>query len=66
MCISNPLSGIGLLNSATGGKLRPLALLSPAAALMTGGLTKKKKPDATQTGMAAQTSVASAATGYGG
>lgn len=43
------LSGVGLLNKAAGGKIRPLSFLSPAAALMTGGLTKKK-PDATQTG----------------
>lgn len=35
-------------------------------ALAASQLFKKKKPDATQAGMAAQTSVASSATGYGG
>jgi hypothetical protein len=40
MC--TPFSGLGLLNKATGGSIRPLAFASPALALATGGLTKKK------------------------
>lgn len=40
MC--SPVSGLGLFNKATGDKIRPLAFLSPGAAMLTGGLTKNK------------------------
>ena len=40
MC--TPLSGFSLANKAMGGNVRPLSFASPALALATGGLTKKK------------------------
>lgn len=48
MC--SPLFGL----AAKGNGIRPLSLISPAAAIMTGGLFKKKKPAITETGATGQ------------